>query len=507
MFSLSFFTRPDAKAVFLLAGTGLVLASGFWQGTGDPSWGEGAVPAPLPFTIKNAAGKSWQQNVETRRDRLFGFRNDWVRIKDTIYDWANWRLFHTSYGGNILQGKRGFIFEKIYVLNQFNWSRNTTAPERLTQRNLTAVRELQDALAPFGVKVVLNLFPNKVSQLPLRWPVIWHEVAKHHPQRTNYYALYEKAGAELGVPVINQQRHFYARQSENHLWFPKTGTHWTLAMAAAAVPLFVDELKKDARFATLAAPAPTRYGWDNRALHCETDIWDLLNLVPSLQKKKPGAALYPYPLYDARAPQAIPITAYGDSFNFQWEQALQGAGIMDPAAGFREHNKNLSHEQVFDIVRRGGVLSLGYSLANLSTPRMADEARVILGYLKKARRSAGWTGEHPEWTGPHSAVEFLRPGGEKQDVVMTIRSHDVMRGVQSLTICLNGSPLNTYAPEALRGTELKITLPAALLQVGVNRLDFDTVRAGMPISYQINGDQRQLGVLLSFPTFAPRRSQ
>lgn len=490
----------SVKEVVLTGGCALILVSSFWPWQGEGTVGEAGAPGAAALTMESWTERAYQKNAEERRDKLFGWRNSWVRLKDTLYDLANFGYFHFAYEKSIYEGRHKTVFEELYVKHQFSWDYDAEAPRKQAEKIADAVSELHRELARYNVKLVYCLFPNKVNQLDDSWPMLWRVQRRHHPHPVNWYELLTAEAEKRGVPSINYQALFNGRRGENALWFSKTGTHWTLAMAGAALPAFAQKLKASYGI-TLPEPRFAEWKKDTRALHEETDIWTLLNLQDWMRERRVQSAGYPYPVYAQKAAFATPMTLYGDSFNGQWEQVLQAAGVTDAATSWQAQNRLLTREESYAVIERGGVFSLGYSLFNLPRDRVVNQVRHLTETLRRPWMASGWHVEGSEaWTDGAATLKFLVPSADRRERIFSADFITKMAGVQQVSVLVNGHPITQkHEADLARPGCWEIALPAGSLKDGVNEVTLRVVRTAMPVSYNINGDRRVLGVRLTHP--------
>ena len=484
----------------LVGGIGLVLASSFWMDAGRGTLGEPGAPGAMAITADTWLSHAWQQNAQERRNHEFGFRNDWVRAKNTLYTLANFGRFHSAYGRGVLQGRNGVVFEKGYILNEFDWTQGTGLPQQEARSGIEAVKRLQEELSRYDIALVMSLFPNKVDQMEKVWPWLWRHQKKHHPKRVDRYAIWEAAAREAGVPIVNMMPWFKANGEGGH-WFSKTGTHWTLAAAAAGVPLFSERVA-EVTGQSLEVPPIARWQSDDRALHGERDIWSLLNLQEWLENRACAGSRYDFPIYASRM-SPIPMTLYGDSYNGNWQRALQGAGVIDDATSFHTHNRPLTDEELFGVVMRGGVFSLGYSSGNFSGTRIRDDAQRLVDRLVSGKpflRSGWWVEGSEAWTGSRAEMAFLRPKDARSDAVVRFRHVAHMPTVSAATVSVNGKVVRHLSSADLAApAEWEFQLPARLLKTGVNSVQIAVTGAAMPVSFNINSDSRNLGLRVTLP--------
>ena len=484
--------RQQLFFIFCIA----LFGSALLCGTGRNTLGEIPLSAGVPFKFKTYWDGSWQKYVEQRRDRDFGLRNTIVRLNNIIYDWFNLGLFHYSYNKNILQGKGGVIFEKGYMFSQFNWSYEKSAPWNIAETNVKSIKILSDRLGDLGVKTIFVLFPNKVTQQINEWPILWKLQQDRHPGKVDYYALYEQKATSLGVDVCNLQKPFIARRELNKIWFPETGTHWSLAMAGRAAVDFSEEMNHYGY--NFPIPLLKRFDKTNIALHAETDIWDLLN-YPSYKDREKLKHVFYIPEFENCGQDGVSMFLYGDSFNENWERALMISGVSNPSLSRQVHNRLLTHQDVFQLIENHSIFSVGYTLGNLSSNRIRTEMNHIVKLLDFPLLDEGWWQEGENfWSSGRASVKFA--ASAEGEMKFSFRLIDFMPDVSKLKMTINGTELPFIgATQLKKGEVIQVLLPKSALVRGVNKLDLEVSRAGMPAIYGINGDTRVLGIRLSEP--------
>lgn len=273
-------------------------------------------------------------------------------------------------------------------------------------------------------------------------------------------------------------------------------------MASSAIEPFSESLKKQTG---ISLSLPSFEGWDvdTRELHRENDLGNLLNLPASVQNTFTKKQKFYYPKYSKHPRKFIPMTIYGDSFNVQWERALMSAGVIESGSSFQTHNQLLSHKEVYDMIERGGILSLGYGLANLTGTRIGNEAENILKLMQKPYFESGFYFENDAiWLKKQARMKFLVPKHNVSDFVMTTSLLDKIPLVNSLTVSLNNQVISVLNLANMHPNEsISVKLPQKKLLKGeINQIVFYLDRTAMPVAFNINTDTRPLGVKITMPT-------
>lgn len=239
--------KSSMKNKVLVSSFLIIIVSSFVPYLGRSTTGESLPPHFHSPTLESWINGTWQNEFEKFRDRNFGFRNSWVRCKNFIYYMLNFGQFHSSYNGSIYQGRSGFLFERYYLTNQFNWS-NSDLNFNWLHFNLNKVSELKLQLSNYDVTLFFNLFPNKASQLQSQWPFLWDLQKKYNPSPIDYYSVWQTAAQSKSIPTFNMQSFFNQSHENDAYYFSKSGTHWSLAMASSAIEPFSESLKNKLEF-------------------------------------------------------------------------------------------------------------------------------------------------------------------------------------------------------------------------------------------------------------------
>lgn len=478
----------------------IVFSSLYWR-AGAPTLGEGPLSIVETFSPRAWFSKSWQTSFEEHRSKTFGFRNDFVRFKNFLFDYVfNFGKFHFSYGGNILQGSSGYLFERGYIINSFDWKDSDDYACEINN-NIQAVKQLSNALQRFDVKLIFNLFPNKVTTFKDEWPFVWKFILNHSQRYNDVYSDWEMRASENSISVVNFQRFLDSSELDKRLMFSKGGTHWDLVCATAGLVPFLAEMNNSSKF-YFPIPRIDRIKKDDRALHEELDIWLLLNLPKFMGGFRPDKYFY-YPVVEYAKNKHVPMTLYGDSYNGQWHRALQLAGVSTGNDSSCIVNRLLSQKEVYEIIERGGVFSLGYSLGNLRGNRIGDEVRNIIEKLNTPFLVDGWMFDLPDraWIGATANFKFLRHFDESRPMALKFDFYSRMPSADRLHVYINGKLLSTIATDRLElNSRVYAVIPFEYLKKGVNAVRFEVDGVAMPVSFNINSDQRQLGICISAPT-------
>lgn len=214
--------KSSMKNKVLVSSFLIIIVSSFVPYLGRSTTGESLPPHFHSPTLESWINGTWQNEFEKFRDRNFGFRNSWVRCKNFIYYMLNFGQFHSSYNGSIYQGRSGFLFERYYLTNQFNWS-NSDLNFNWLHFNLNKVSELKLQLSNYDVTLFFNLFPNKASQLQSQWPFLW-DLQKNIIQALLIITLFGKLLHNQSQYLHSICSHFsISHMKTMHIIFPNLG--------------------------------------------------------------------------------------------------------------------------------------------------------------------------------------------------------------------------------------------------------------------------------------------
>ena len=223
-------------------------------------------------------------------------------------------------GTQVLMGRDGMLFEKVYV-DAYNANGRRSESEL---RNVSAsTRRLQDRLAADGVAFLLVIAPSKAEIYPENLPES-ADVAGRPGRRSNYQNIVEFLRAD-GVNLLDAHDLFleWKREPGMPLLFAKGGTHWNEYGAARVVERIMGRLR-DLTGKDLPAVRITGAVTNRTIVESDNDLGELVNLWSG----RPLAGPQIHPVAETRAGSHLPdILVIGDSFVFTLTNFMDRMGL------------------------------------------------------------------------------------------------------------------------------------------------------------------------------------
>jgi hypothetical protein len=198
-------------------------------------------PVPPPTL---AMGAWWNGTMQSEFDtwlaQRIGLRGVLVRTANQI-QFSLFRELAKRGGTQVVPGRDGFLFEKVYV-DAYN--AGGKRPERELRHVSASTRKLQDYLAADGVAFLLVIAPSKAEIYPEFLPDS-ADVAGRSARRSNYDNLIGFLRAD-GVNLVDAHALFREWKAEPGapLLFGKGGTHWNQYGAARVVERICGDLRE-----------------------------------------------------------------------------------------------------------------------------------------------------------------------------------------------------------------------------------------------------------------------
>lgn len=223
-------------------------------------------------------------------------------------------------GTQVLMGRDGMLFEKVYV-DAYN--ANGRRPESELRNVSASTRRLQDRLAADGIAFLLVIAPSKAEIYPENLPES-ADVAGRPGRRSNYQNIVEFLRAD-GVNLLDAHDLFleWKREPGMPLLFAKGGTHWNEYGAARVVERIMGRLRdltgKDLPSVRIAGAVTNR-----TIVESDNDLGELVNLWSG----RPLAGPQIHPVAEVRAGSHLPdILVIGDSFVFTLTNFMDRMGL------------------------------------------------------------------------------------------------------------------------------------------------------------------------------------
>ncbi len=273
-----------------------------------------------------------QAEFDTWLNQRIGLRGFLVRTANQF----NYTLFGelpVRRGTQVLMGREGFLFEKVYV-DAYNQS-GPRAEAELREVS-AATRRLQDRLARDGIAFLLVIAPSKAEIYSEHLPPAADVAGR--PARQSHYQKLVPFLRDDGVHLVDAHDLFrqWKQAPGAPLLFGKGGTHWNEYGAARIVEQILDRLRiltgKDlpAVRVTGAVTNRTIVGSDN-------DLAELLNLWSG----RPLAGPQIHPVAEVHAGTCLPDLLFiGDSFVFTLTNFMDRLGLYRKRDTYYYYNRH-----------------------------------------------------------------------------------------------------------------------------------------------------------------------
>ncbi len=267
---------------------------------------------------------SLQSGFDTWINQRIGLRGFLVRTANQ-FNYTLFRELPKRSGTQVLMGREGMLFEKVYV-DAYN--QNGTRPEKELRNVSSSTRRLQDRLAQDGIAFLLVIAPSKAEIYPEYLPAV-ADVAGRPGRRSNYDNFIGIL-REDGVNLVDAHELFLQWKQEPGvpLLFAKGGTHWNEYGAARVVEQITKRLKeligKDIPTVKITGAVTNRVivGSDN-------DLAELVNLWSGRMLAGPQV----HPVAEVQPGSHVPdLLVIGDSFVFTL------TNFMDPLGLYRKRD-------------------------------------------------------------------------------------------------------------------------------------------------------------------------
>ncbi len=445
------------------------------------------------FSLRAYANGNFQKQFATWWNRYFGSRGSMLTVKNDVYDMLNFGQFHSGYGGNILQGRYGVIYESQYILNKFSPYNADDVLKNATE-TVMLLAKLRDRLEAMGKFFLFVMAPSKADARCDALPWLWQFRARHSQVPPSMYSLWEKELARKNIIYVNA---LDLLKKKNILKdsFPDTGTHWSMLAAGLTLEEGVKRLNyAGANFQPIIIKGEKILNKDYAE---ERDIADLLNIKPKYHK---GMSTWKYAVYQSiSAELSINTFCFGDSFSQQIKKNIVQLGFstLDTAAIIM--NRIPTKEEWFQKLNKTDLLILTYTYTKLNSYRIKREVETLLNYTDDFILR-NW---HPyeksgkgQWSKYHSSMEFFH--NAKNDCTFSFMIKNKFRA-KELCLFINKNKISQISLNTLSCPQkIIVTIPQHLLRVGLNRLEFFSNGAVSPKSISPDSaDSRVLGVFCS----------
>ena len=176
---------------------------------------------------KSFEKREFQSQFESWWNSHFAFRKFMLKVKNTIYDFANFRVIHAGYYENIIEGKNRYLFGK-YIF-QSVYKNCLPVPYDKLQK----LKDFNNKAKRKGINVYFVFAPSKA--------LTYYD---YLPQRYKYFLgrncnIYENLTEEItkiGIKIYNSQPLIENLRDNGVVQpFPIGGVHWSYYGAGMAV--------------------------------------------------------------------------------------------------------------------------------------------------------------------------------------------------------------------------------------------------------------------------------
>ncbi|ARG96671.1 hypothetical protein B6N58_02715 [Legionella micdadei] len=225
------------------------------------------------FTVEKFVNNTLQKEYET-------WFNDHNPLKSTFTKFNNqfyYSFFSTSlmFNSNIVIGKKGYLYEKIYTDQYANPSKIPYTQKQF-DKWAADLQELADFFAKRGQKLIYLITPSKATFYPEYLPDSYTKIVTN--PRPDYF-LKIKALKNIDVPYIDASELMLANKQKpyGNLLFTRGGTHWTMLGAALAGQKIIDLISQQTQLPL--PPLSFSYTVSNRPLGVDKDLLHLCKLL------------------------------------------------------------------------------------------------------------------------------------------------------------------------------------------------------------------------------------
>lgn len=309
--------------------------------------------------ITSCFSGEFQKGYERWWDQNFGFRKNMLKFKNTLYDISNLGFFHAGYGGNIVQGKNGHLFEKAYIKGKLFKDKN--AYKRIDE-SARLLREFNEILKKKNISSLVVVAPNKADAYPENIPDYWIYFADNKEDRDVNIIISEYL-SKANVPFFDSASYVYSvKKTVPFDIFPYSGTHWNMYAAGVAAQKSFENInqlyKKDYTVPKIEKVVYTK----------EDDFYerDLANLLNTQIKYRNANENFPLPTYDTKLNIEDKIMIYGDSYSSQYKSSLIEMGLKKEQIFYFENTipSDVEIESIFKDAKIFILIFNGVSFSN-----------------------------------------------------------------------------------------------------------------------------------------------
>jgi acetyltransferase AlgX (SGNH hydrolase-like protein) len=243
-----------------------------------------------------------------------------------IYDQILYRLFHKSYMDReeIIEGKNRSLFERDYLADFGHYS--PSVPKDEAEALVVMMKDLSMRLKESGSCFVFMITPSKASVYPEEVPDRFLAKLKRGDRRQSNYETLVQLLKKYSIPYVDGREITIKHKQGTPLRaFPKTGTHWTRAVAFFSTQEVLRTIERESG-REMAELTESIQSIDQRPDGFDDDLFGLMNLI-----EKPNER-YVHPTF--QSPTDWPkrkgvLTFVGGSFVRQINENLEAAEVFE----------------------------------------------------------------------------------------------------------------------------------------------------------------------------------
>jgi alginate O-acetyltransferase complex protein AlgJ len=277
--------------------------------------------------VPSATLASWltgelQKALNTLASENFAGRELLIRL----YDQVLYQVFHKSYMylEYIIRGRHGDLFERNYLISygRYPWA----SPKEGTEALAVIMKYLSDRLKKLGSCFVFVITPSKASLYPEDIPDRFLEKIRNGVRLPTDYEIMVPFLKRYDVPFVDgRQITLEHKDALPVRAFPKTGTHWSRAVAYFTAAALLKTIGQESG-REMPQLSTSVESIDQRPDYADDDLWSLLNLIqkPKQRYLRPGFQIPP------NWPKRTGIlTIVGGSFVGEIVSALEVAQVFE----------------------------------------------------------------------------------------------------------------------------------------------------------------------------------
>ena len=227
-----------------------------------------------------------QKGINNLASENFAGRELLIRVYDQIL----YRAFHKSYMyfEMIIPGKHGDLFERDYLLTSGRLTEPT--PKEEAEALVVMMKYLSERLKELGSCFVLAITPSKATIYPEDIPNRYLQKIENGEQMPTDYEILVPLLQKYRVPYVDGREITLAHKDALPVRaFPKTGTHWSRAVAYFTTAALLKTIERESR-REMPLLSESIQSIDHLPDCEDGDLLDLLNLIqkPNERYLHPG---------------------------------------------------------------------------------------------------------------------------------------------------------------------------------------------------------------------------